>query len=122
MPALKDFRVTDANLAEKIETGAWVRSYDFEFRDDCYVIGRVLGITEELDGLPRYEIEMWRRVSENTDLKGSINRTKSKVYPPINGTEHIFGGYTNGVRKLEGEDLEYWEERFADLSTDVDFD
>lgn len=119
MAALKDFRVTDADTAEKIEIGDWVRSYDFEFRDDCYILGRVIATGIELGGCPRYEIQPFKRVSEG-NLRGSINR--DNVFPPVNGTPHIFGGYTNGVRKCEGEELEYWREKHADWASDVDFD
>jgi hypothetical protein len=119
MPALKDFRVTDAADAQQIEVGDWVRSYDFEFHDDSYVLGRVIATGIEMGGCPRYEIQPFKRVSGEMGLKGSINR--ENVFPPVNGTAHIFGGYTNGVRKCEGEELAYWVEKHADWASDMDF-
>jgi hypothetical protein len=119
MAGIENWRHTDADAVEKIEVGDWVRSYDFEFMDDCYVLGRVIAIGELLGGCPRYEIQPFKRVSGG-ELKGSINR--DNVFPPVNGTRHIFGGYCNGVRKIEGEELEYWREKWADWSSDVDFD
>lgn len=121
MPALEKFRTQTAEEVEQIEVGDWVRSYDFEFRDDCYVLGRVIAIGVEMGGCPRYEIQSFRRISEGS-LMGSINRTRENVFPPVNGTPHIFGGFCNGVRKCEGEELEYWREKWADWASDVEID
>jgi hypothetical protein len=121
MPGIQNWRSQTEEDCVKIEKGDWVRSYDFEFLDDCYVLGRVIAIGEMLGGCPRYEIQPFRRVSEGREsLKGSINR--DNVFPPVNGTRHIFGGFCNGVRKCEGEELEYWREKWADWASDVDFD
>ena len=118
MPGIAGFRVDDANAIEQIKVGDFVRSYDFETHDDCYALGRVAHVGDVIEGCPRYRIDVLKRVFEGQATDRSVD--SKEVYPPVNGTPHSFGGFTNGVRKCEGEELEYWTERWADWASDVE--
>lgn len=80
-----------------IGPGDFVRSYDFVGRDDSYAEGVVKRITEPLQGCPRYEIEVERRVFGAEVDPGP----HENVLPPVNGTLSLFGGETRGVVKVE---------------------
>jgi len=88
-----------------IEVNDIVRSYDFEFREDCYAEGIVTEIGKELEGCPRYSIKVFKRVFEGKELPEdkwlSDEPGGDMVFPPVNGTPHIFGGFTNFVEKVD---------------------
>jgi len=89
-----NFRLQDPELAEKIEVGDLVRSYDFEFSDDCYLEGTVIGLID-FEGCPRYRIAAVFKVWE-----GEQKMIEREIIPPVNGTPRMMGGYCNGVRKV----------------------
>ena len=86
-------------LENVIKAGSKVRSFDFHSRDltgedACYIEGEVLAIGKSVDGCERYSIKIDRMVwcgEETFDQIGHI------VRPPVNGTEKLFGGVTDGV-------------------------
>lgn len=82
---------------EEIKPGDRVRSYDFEFRRDCYVEGVVVEITEPIEGCPRYKIRVERLIWD-----GEVQPLVGTTYavPPVNGTPTLLGRVTNGVEKL----------------------
>jgi hypothetical protein len=107
MAGIENFRAANTDECEEIKVGDFVRSYDFETHDDIFVVGRVQEVGVEMEGCPRYRI-------------ASLRGDGREVYPPVNGTAHSFGGYCNGVRKCEGEELAYFTERWADWASDVE--
>jgi len=82
----------------EILPGDLVRSFDFESRDldgsrACYIEGIVEGIEEDGgNGYPAYRIRVSRRV-----IGGKETPFEGRVYPPVNGTERLFGGVTDFV-------------------------
>lgn len=66
--------------------GDYVRSFDFERSDDCYVEGVVKRI-DSLEGCLRYVISVERRVF---DSKECVIGTP-EVCPPVNGTPMLMG-------------------------------
>jgi hypothetical protein len=120
MAGIENFRADRAEDCEQIAVGDWVRSYDFEYADDCYIIGRVTDVDYDLGGCNRYAIEAYRRIYGGEDESDNLHVANHRFYPPMNGTPNSFGGYCNGVRKLEGEELEFWTEKHADWASDVE--
>lgn len=90
-----NFRLKDPTLADKIEVGDLVRSYDFESTDDCYIEGTVMGFVEH-EGCQRYRIDGVFRVFD-----GKQTIVQREIIPPVNGTARMMGGYCNGVRKVK---------------------
>lgn len=89
---------------EELEIGDHVRSFDFpetkldlEGERACYIEGYIRGI-QWYDGCDRYKIQItkrvWGGVAEYID-------EEKYVLPPVNGTLKLFGGYTDGVYKIE---------------------
>jgi hypothetical protein len=117
MAGIDNFRAHNEGDVEQIAVGDFVRSYDFEFDGDSYILGRVQEIGVEMEGCPRYRIIGLKRVLSNNTVS---ERSGRDYFPPVNGTPHSFGGYCNGVRKCEGEELEYWTEKWADWASDVE--
>jgi len=81
--------------------GDRVRSFDFHGNKEvegpraCYMEGQITGITREFDCW-RYKIEVRKCVGGGkvqTDFP-------SVIYPPLNGTERMFGEVCNGVEKI----------------------
>jgi hypothetical protein len=114
MAGVENFRAASAEECEKIEMGDRVRSYDFEFHDDCYVEGTITGIGLVLEGCPRYTISADRKC-----WGGEIEalRPERNIYPPVNGTRNLMGGYTNGVRRIHTADE--WREILQDHAEDL---
>ena len=83
-----------------IKVGDRVRSYDFPgARDDCYVEGTVLRITDritEMEGCDRYVIKGVRRVWLGVETELSID---GFYYAPVNGLKSVFG-FMNGVVRI----------------------
>lgn len=91
-----DFRPDDQSVCEKIEVGDRVRSYDFEFYDDCYIEGTVEEITAPIEGCERYRIiGMFRCFDGRQEMLDG-----REFIPPVNGTPYMMGGFCNGVRKV----------------------
>lgn len=121
MKGIENFRVFDLALCDtSIAVGDWVRSYDFEWRDDCCVLGRVEKIGEVWEGCERYTIRVFQSVTDGQGGQRSVDHGASIVHPPVNGTPHSFGGFCNGVRKVDEETREFWQERYDDWASDVD--
>jgi hypothetical protein len=98
---LPNWRAATFDECEDIRVGDYVRSYDFEHRDDCYVEGFVEEVADRW-GCLRYTLRC--RYSVSQGKRREVDATKSVVYPPTNGTR-IAGSdsYCNGVRKVRGE-------------------
>jgi hypothetical protein len=96
MAGIENYRAATAEECEKIEVGDRVRSYDFEFHDDCYVEGTVEVVTAPIEGCERYKIIADRRVWDGMETQHDL-----MYLPPVNGTRNSMGGYTNGVRKVQ---------------------
>ena len=113
MAELKDFRVQNAEDAEQIEVGDIVRSYDFGYKDDIYVVGIVVSDTKMVEGCPRYELLGLERVinGESSDIWADA----LYFIPPRNGVYVLTGGYTNGVRKADDETAKKWRAKLAEL-------
>lgn len=90
---------------EEIKVGDKVRSFDFPFgdfgrslegEDACYVEGVVEGVGEVIEGCPRYNIRVTRRVW------GGIGEWVhgDYVFPPVNGTPRMLGGVCDGVERI----------------------
>ena len=85
-----------------IKIGDTVRSYDFEFGRDinpCYVEGEVMRMGKfELFHFDcdRYSIRVTKRVFDGEECE----LREDYVYPPVNGTETLFGNKTNGVEVI----------------------
>lgn len=79
----------------QVAIGDYVRSYDFDGRDACYVEGTVRAI---MNG--HYEIEVTRRVWEG--VEEPVDEAEAVVAPPINGLKR-FGrrGVTDGVKRMD---------------------
>lgn len=84
-----------------IKVGDRVRSFDFPDRwrdltgpNACYVEGTVVGFASQ--DCRRYEIKVERHVFSGREMAGHAEF----VFPPVNGTECLFGGTTNGVEKI----------------------
>lgn len=99
MPGVPNFRVDDPAKAEKIAVGDYVRSYDWEHRDDCYYEGIVDSDTFEWEGCPRYLISVAKHVVEGREIPTVAE--EMKCFPPVNGVRVLLGGYCNGVRKVQ---------------------
>lgn len=81
-----------------IQIGDTVRSYDFEYKDDCFVEGPVTKIFP-VEGCDRYNIETTRRVWGGIEYP--LASSPPVFLPPVNGTRVAGSGeFTNGVRKL----------------------
>lgn len=102
MNPVSNFTVkNDYEADTSIKVGDRVRSYDTEFRDDCYIEGVVCDVDYNLGGCRRYVIEADKRVIEGEDQTDSLHTRNDRFYPPMNGVRVIFGGYCNGVRKVD---------------------
>lgn len=75
-----------------VSVGDTVRSYDFPNRTDCFVEGLVTGLTD--DG--RYVILVTSQFVEGRSVSTLLGRV---VYPPVNGSEGLFG-ITNSVVRI----------------------
>ncbi len=84
-----------------IAVGDTVKSYDFDYGDDCYVQGKVVGFTV-MDGSERYVIVMDKKVFGGKDETEKYLETTGnyKFYPPVNGLETWMGSKTCGVKKI----------------------
>jgi hypothetical protein len=100
MNGIPNWRAPTFEEVEDIPVGSRVRSYDFEFRDDCYVEGFVEAI-EERWGCLRFTIRC--DISASEGKRRRVDPTKSVVYPPANGVMHATGGFCNSVRLVRGE-------------------
>jgi hypothetical protein len=82
----------------KIKTGDTVRSYDFKGQKDCYVEGVVREI-KSFEGCDRYVIIVHRDVYRGLEIPQfeKSSRVGQEVFPPVNGTPRLFGGYTGEV-------------------------
>ncbi len=100
-----DWRVNEADRAEVIRVGDRVRSYDWEYDTLSYVEGEVLriGPVKWDRRVPRYTIRADLWVVRGKTRRLGVDPT---FYPPVNGTPHAFGGFCNGVRKIEEQDDE----------------
>lgn len=89
MPTRKEVRVGDT-----------VRSYDFP---NCYT-DYVEGAVEAIGPHPNqpcqaYHIRVTREVARDLEVPDS-QLVGQLVYAPLNGTKTLFGGKTNGVRRV----------------------
>lgn len=122
MSGLLNWRAPSLDLCEtNIKVGDWVRSYDFEYHDDCYIVGRVTDLNYDMGGCPRFVIEGFQRIAQGAVEPGAIHTRNDRFYPPMNGVPHSFGGYCNGVRKLDQEGQDFWNEKVADWASDNDW-
>lgn len=83
-----------------IKEGDKVRSYDFDYSDDCYVDGTVVGF-EFKDGSKRYVLKMSKKVFDGNDetKKYFAVTGNDTFYPPVNGLKTWMGELTCGVQK-----------------------
>jgi hypothetical protein len=101
-------------MTSEIAVGDRVRSFDFAWPGEdwgrdlegeraSYVEGVVIEIGVEIEGCPRYKIEVDRDVfgGEERDYANFRGRVGQFVYPPVNGTPSTMGGETNCVEKIE---------------------
>lgn len=89
-----------AKLLADITVGSYVRSYDFEGRDDCFIEGKVIEIGRTPMGHDGYAILVEKQVFAGKDITSSArNLVGEIVYPPLNGLQGLFGP-TKFVRKL----------------------
>jgi hypothetical protein len=97
---------TAQTALEEINVGDTVRSFDFPDRyravagdEACYYVGVVEQIGEPIErdvaftGCRVYSIRVTARYWEGRKLSTETRY----VYPPVNGTEKLFGGVTDGV-------------------------
>lgn len=83
-----------------IKIGSLVKSFDFEGRKDCYIIGTVVG-EKMMEGCPRYEVLCSGEVWEGKELEGDeATRVGILFYPPQNGIPKSGGGICNMVEAL----------------------
>jgi hypothetical protein len=92
---IDDFRAMTLDAIVEILPGMAVRSYDFEFSNRSWVEGVVQETTGPIEGCMRYRIAATARVTD-----GVYTPLEAEMLPPVNGTPHAFGGFTNGVRPL----------------------
>lgn len=119
MQPVPNFRVENLMDCEAICIGDIVKSYDFEHRDDCFVIGQVTNYGTVMEGCERYEIVPFQRWAAG-DLVDLPTEPEQRVfYPPINGTRHSFGGFTNFVQKLDEDQAAIWREKLRDHAEDL---
>jgi len=94
----------EITVIEEIRVGDFVRSYDFEGREDCYAEGTVEEVGVELEGCPRYKIRVTKRIFGGKPLPDEDWKSDGPngdfVYPPVNGTQSIFGGVTTFVKQV----------------------
>ena len=76
-----------------IHVGNRVRSYDFQNVRDCFVEGVVVAI-ERHEGCKRYKIQVERKVWSGEEVEDPY---RGFVFPPVNGTQRLFGGECDGV-------------------------
>jgi hypothetical protein len=98
MASVLNFRARSREECDtSIGVGDRVRSYDFEYYDNCYVEGVVEKIIP-VEGCDRYCIQADRRVAEDKVYTENL----PVFMPPLNGTR-VAGTfeYTNGVRKID---------------------
>jgi hypothetical protein len=79
-----------------IAVGERVRSYDFSGVRTCYAEGVVEGITEPMEGCPRYMLRVEQYIWDGQ----SVPFEDPYVYPPVNGTPSTFGGVTASVERI----------------------
>ena len=84
-------------MEKKIEIGSLVKSFDFpnriQGRDKCYIESVLLSINpngKDMMRHPCYEIKVQKQVWEGI-VKSDSRLIGLNVYPPINGTEGMFG-------------------------------
>lgn len=83
-------------LVEEIKVGDYVRSYDFEGREDCYVEGIVNDILP-IGECDRYFIKVSKRVWAGVE---EIPTRVVEAFPPVNGTPTWMGEETHFVVKV----------------------
>jgi len=79
-----------------LRIGDRVRSYDFSGVLDTFAEGVIETVVPEMEGCPRYQVRVTRRVMEGRLLENF----ESHVYPPVNGTPTWTGDVTNLVERL----------------------
>ncbi len=90
---------TERKIDTTIKVGDTVRSYDFQYIENCYVEGEVVELTENFEGCACYHIKIEKKVFNGKEVSVALDNID--VYPPVNGLESWMGGKTCGVQKLE---------------------
>jgi hypothetical protein len=90
--------VAPREVDTSIKIGDYVRSYDFEYSDDCYYDGVVTGLADY-----NYEISIIKKMFRGVDK--TVEYIKSVKTPiitaPVNGMEMMWSdGLTCGVQKI----------------------
>lgn len=86
-------------MTEIINVGDRVRSYDVENSRSYYIEGEVLEIVEWPDGTQRYRILASKDVWNGVWMAAS-KRVGQEFFPPVNGTQMLFGGVTEFVERI----------------------
>ena len=83
-----------------IAVGDRVRSFDFVGNNDCYFVGTVESITDQLC-FRQYNITVEYQI---WDGKKAETNYCASVHPPVNGTHCLFGANCGVQRILPGEE------------------
>ncbi|MBT7401296.1 MAG: hypothetical protein HN774_09030 [Bacteroidetes Order II. Incertae sedis bacterium] len=81
--------------------GDRVRSFDFQHMRDiegdraCYMIGQITGL-KQVEGCWRYKIEVQQCIQGGQEQANF----PAVIYPPVNGTNRMFGGVCDGVESI----------------------
>lgn len=100
----------------QLAIGDMVRSFDFpmayvkqgemlgtdlEGERANFIEGRLKGYGTIVEGCPRYEIELTRRIVSGEEQALPSDAEERLILPPLNGTRHMLGGVTACVFKIE---------------------
>lgn len=66
-----------------------------------FIEGRLKDYGTIVEGCPRYEIELTRRIVAGEEKALPSNPEELLILPPLNGTRHMLGGVTACVFKIE---------------------
>jgi len=86
----------------EIKVGDTVRSFDFEFVDNCYIEGKVIDF-HFIEGCERCMIELDKKIFNGKDTTEDYLKQVNGdrlVYPPINGTPSWMGDVLNNIKKI----------------------
>lgn len=89
-------------MGQVIQIGDYVRAFDFSKNQNCYAEGKVVGFLK-FEGSKRYVIDVERDVFSGRELKcgKAGSRVCSKITPPVNGVQKVFGGECDSVVLLK---------------------
>lgn len=86
-------------MADQIQVGDPVRSYDFYGEDGCYREGVVEAIVTKPD-CDHYKIRVTKTVWEGEEVAKPGMCDTGYVYPPVNGAQTTFGRTVDRVVKI----------------------